>query len=117
MGKEQLEPQLLHELQGSHPAARVYLRPLQGRGAAEGEAGDVEWEAEMSVSTTGVDMDQSLMAKCFNEWMRRFIEEPERFAREFQSVTEFQREEAEGKEPSYGESCAGYLTQLAGELG
>jgi hypothetical protein len=44
MGKEQLEPQLLRELQGSHPAARVYLRPLQGRGAAEGEAGDVEWE-------------------------------------------------------------------------
>lgn len=48
MGKEQLEPQLLRELQGSHPAARVYLRPLQGRGAAEGEAGDVEWEAEMT---------------------------------------------------------------------
>ena len=48
MGKEQLEPQLLRELQGSHPAARVRMCPLQGRGAAEGEAGDVEWEAEMS---------------------------------------------------------------------
>lgn len=50
MGKEQLEPQLLRELQGSHPAARVYLRPLQGRGAADGEAGDVEWEGEVRVA-------------------------------------------------------------------
>ena len=28
-------------------------------------------------------------AKTFNEWMRRFTEEPEKFRREFEEVTEF----------------------------
>lgn len=54
-------------------------------------------------------------AQAFNEWMRRFIEEPERFAREWQSVEEFKRDEAAGKEPDYGETCAAYLSQLKRE--
>lgn len=61
-------------------------------------------------------MDQVKLAKCFNEWMRRFIEEPERFAREHESVVEFLRQENAGEEPSYGQGCAEYLTRLAGEI-
>ena len=56
------------------------------------------------------------MVKCFNEWMWRFIETPEEFEREFQSVNEFLREESDGVEPSYGEACAAYLTKLSSEV-
>ena len=60
-------------------------------------------------------MNNVQMVKCFNEWMRRFINEPERFEREFQSVNDFLREEAEGREPSYGETCVAYMSQIAAE--
>lgn len=53
--------------------------------------------------------------KMSNEWMRRFIEEPDKFAREFQSVTSFLKDEAEGREPSYGERCAAYIFSLLDE--
>lgn len=54
--------------------------------------------------------------KVFNEWMRRFIEEPERFSREFQDVTEFLADEATGAEPSYGQACAEYQFRLLDEM-
>ena len=54
--------------------------------------------------------------KLSNEWMRRYIEEPDRFSREFQTVTEFLKDEAEGREPSYGESCAAYIFSLQDEM-
>ena len=57
-----------------------------------------------------------LMAAAFNEWMRRYIEEPDRFDREWQSVGEYIQETSEGKTPSYGESCAAYLSRLIEEL-
>lgn len=57
----------------------------------------------------------SCRAKAFNEWMRRFVEEPERFEREFQTVARFKAEEAMDKEPTYGECCAAYLAQLEKE--
>lgn len=47
-----------------------------------------------------------------NEWMRRFIEEPERFEREWQTVEGFKAEEASGAIPSYGERCEAYLELL-----
>lgn len=47
----------------------------------------------------------------FNEWMRRFIEEPETFQRDFQSVQEFVAESAEGV-PSYGADMSAYLAAL-----
>ncbi len=56
------------------------------------------------------------MSKAFNEWMRRFTETPEQFEREFQSVGRFLADKNAGKEPSYGESCAEYFTQLLDEL-
>ncbi|MBN9472278.1 MAG: hypothetical protein J0J10_26305 [Bosea sp.] len=60
-------------------------------------------------------MTNEQMVKAFNEWMRRFIEEPERFEAEFRTVNKFLADEAEGREPSYGETSAAYLTQLVSE--
>ena len=51
-----------------------------------------------------------------NEWMRRYIEQPEQFSREFESVTSFLKDEAEGREPSYGERCAAYQFKLLDEM-
>lgn len=61
-------------------------------------------------------MTNAQMAKCFNEWMRRFIEEPDRFAHEFQTVNQFLADQQDGREPSYGETSAAYMEQLAKEL-
>ncbi len=62
-------------------------------------------------------MDKQLIARAFNEWMRRFLESPEEFAREWQEVTTFTRETAEGKVPTYGDDCAAYLDRLCAEIG
>lgn len=61
-------------------------------------------------------MDDDLMIKCFNEWMRRFIEEPDRFEHEFETVGAFVRAEADGVEPSYGQTCTAYMNRLAAEV-
>lgn len=52
------------------------------------------------------------MTQAFNEWMRRYTEDPATYAREFETVGEFLREQAEGREPTYGETCAAYLDDL-----
>ena len=52
----------------------------------------------------------------FNEWMRRYTQEPERFEAEFRSVAKFLTDEANGVVPSYGQSCTTYLQQLVEEL-
>lgn len=67
------------------------------------------------VSDHEPSMGQAQMATCFNEWMRRFIEEPARFEREFETVTAFMADEAGGREPTYGETSAAYMAQLAAE--
>jgi hypothetical protein len=56
------------------------------------------------------------MARTSNEWMRRYIEEPEQFAAEFQSVTEFLTDVTLGREPTYGERCAAYQFKLLDEM-
>lgn len=45
-------------------------------------------------------MTNEQMAIALNEWMRRFIDEPDRFEREFQTVGEYLRDQAEGREPT-----------------
>lgn len=55
------------------------------------------------------------MAAAFNEWMRRFTEEPERFKREFQTVRDFLADKAAGREPSYGEAYAAYMLELVAQ--
>lgn len=61
-------------------------------------------------------MNEEVLVKAFNEWMRRFIDEPERYYREFEEVIEFISEEKEGVEPSYGQKCAPYLIKLMQEV-
>lgn len=55
------------------------------------------------------------VASAFNEWLRRYIETPDQFLREFQAVNEFQQSEANGAEPDYGKTCADYLLKLVKE--
>lgn len=62
-------------------------------------------------------MDKKAVARAFNEWMRRYIEEPERFKREFQAVREYLDANALGVEPTYGETSAEFLDQLMSEQG
>ncbi len=59
---------------------------------------------------------ESQLTTTSNEWMRRFIEEPEKFDREFQSVTDFLKSEASGEEPSYGARCTAYQFKLLDEM-
>lgn len=62
-------------------------------------------------------MNRELMASCFNEWMRRFTENPRGFQQEFETVGAFLRERAEGREPSYGEISTAYMAELATTIG
>lgn len=52
------------------------------------------------------------MALAFNEWMRRYTDEPERFAREFKQCGEFLAQIAKGEMPTYGDDCAAYFTSI-----
>ena len=61
-------------------------------------------------------MKKEAMVQAFNEWMRRYIEEPGEFKAEFQDVIEFQRANANGEEPTYGDNCTAYLHKLDKEL-
>ena len=56
-------------------------------------------------------MDKTKLIAAFNEWMRRYTDEPERFARDWQIVQEFLAT-SDGQTPSYGASCAEYLAEL-----
>jgi len=58
-------------------------------------------------------MEKETMVKAFNEWIRRYIEEPGEFEVEFQTVIEFLRANANGEEPTYGDNCTAYLHELA----
>lgn len=57
-----------------------------------------------------------IIDRAFNEWMRRFIEDPENYEREFESVREFEKQENAGEEPSYGQCCGAYLRKLMEEI-
>ena len=52
------------------------------------------------------------MDEAFNEWMRRYTEEPDRFKREWQSVGEYLAAIGAGETPTYGASCEAYLKGL-----
>lgn len=61
--------------------------------------------------------DTCAVAQAFNEWMRRYTENPEQFEREWQTVSEFLVQQGKGEEPDYGKSCAAYLSKLIDEAG
>ena len=50
--------------------------------------------------------------EAFNEWMRRYIKEPERFKREWQAVGDCLASVGAGKAPSYGERCSALMEKL-----
>ena len=56
------------------------------------------------------------IAVALNEWMRRYIADPKAFTAEFQTVSEFLKDEEEGRERSYGETGAAYMQKLLDEL-
>jgi hypothetical protein len=71
--------------------------------------------ATVELNTT-IMMSYADMARTLNEWMRRYIRDPERFSREFESVQEFLAQKAMGREPSYGEVCSAYQFKLLEEI-
>jgi len=76
-----------------------------------------EAQASRSLAPDGgefVDIDRRHVW-ALNEWMRRYIEEPERFEAEIRTVDAFRKAEAEGREPDYGENCHDYLIKLMAE--
>lgn len=61
-------------------------------------------------------MDTEKVAAGFNEWMREFTEEPEKFKRQWTSVRQFLRESEAGKTPTYGQECAAALSRYMEQL-
>lgn len=89
------------------------------------------WEARASSSasssagrvftTEGIEsMDQETLTKddfiwAYNEWWRRYRDEPEKFAREFQAIAELNDAAREGREPTLGDEGWAYVKQLLSE--
>lgn len=46
------------------------------------------------------------VAAAFNEWMREYIDEPEKFEAHARSILEFVGADIVGETPEYGTSCA-----------
>jgi len=57
-------------------------------------------------------MTKEQMAKCFNEWMRRYTEDPNSFEREFITVMEFLGSD----NPTYGDEQAEYMFSIYEEV-
>lgn len=62
-------------------------------------------------------MSAADIARTSNEWMRRYLEEPEKFEAEFRTITRFLTDQSEGREPDYGARCVAYQFHLLDELG
>ncbi len=61
-------------------------------------------------------MEKEKIARAFNEWMRRYTEDPGAFDAEFVTAGRFLQEQASGREPTYGDHCAAYLEKLLAEI-
>lgn len=83
---------------------------------AEGIRRELHRTVKFLTESLEQETPRSLRVRATNEWMRRYIEEPERFNREWDTVALFRAEENAGTEPSYGERCESYLEQLMAEL-
>lgn len=58
-------------------------------------------------------MDLPNAAAAFNEWMRQYTENPERFEREVTTIKNFLADKLDGKEPTYGEMRVATLERMA----
>ncbi len=56
------------------------------------------------------------VAAAFNEWMRRYTEDPDGFEVEFVTVVRFLEEQNDGKVPTYGDTSKAYLELLMKQL-
>ncbi len=54
------------------------------------------------------------LEEAFNEWMRRYVEDPDGFEREWITVQRHMEETATGEDVTYGASCAAYLGRIMG---
>lgn len=62
-------------------------------------------------------MDPILIARAFNEWMRRYTEAPETFQADFVAVKDYLADVKAGEEmPEYGVHQANYLLNLMDEI-
>ncbi len=57
-------------------------------------------------------MKKRTMPEAFNEWMDRYINDPQKFSLQWQDVNKHLMEKNSGKEPTYGESCSAFLAKL-----
>lgn len=69
----------------------------------------------MRTETLNVTIEQ--LADAFNEWMRRYTDEPERFQREWQTVNKFLASQSASREPSYGTQASEYLDVILVQMG
>ncbi len=59
-----------------------------------------------------IDVSSDDLARAFNEWQRRYIDEPEKFQREWEAIRDFLDAEEHGEIPSYGTVSAEYLLSI-----
>lgn len=59
-----------------------------------------------------MELSQKQLENAFNEWMRIYTEEPEKFNKDWQQVVEYLDEVKNGEEPSYGRECTAWLLSL-----
>jgi hypothetical protein len=59
-----------------------------------------------------MELTKQQLAAAFNEWMRRYTENPEQFAREWQAILDFKLARIHDNEPIYGAQCAEYLLSI-----
>ena len=57
-------------------------------------------------------MNEKKLAAAFDEWLRLYVEEPERFKREWQVVLEYVGDRGARLSPRYGRACAAFLLSL-----
>ena len=62
-------------------------------------------------------MKKEVLVLVLNEWMRRYIDEPEVFETEFDTVRDFLKQDCAGEEPTYGVVGAEYMVKIAEDLG
>lgn len=60
-------------------------------------------------------MNDDTLELCFNEWLRRYTNDPAAFEAEFATVERFKRENDSGISPSYGAVCVAYLHKIESE--
>jgi hypothetical protein len=66
--------------------------------------------------TVKIDPVDPRVANAFNVWMRRFIDKPNDFSREWEEVEKFLHEEEGGATPTYGQTAAAYLSKILTEV-